>query len=365
MAKRPKTPTGCYWRKDTLWGRIRKDGRDLRWSLETNDPKVAAERFKAGKAQYVAMRHGDAKLFIDSVIEDWAEHWLLRNKSGKTANRYLVSIGQIATFIEGKQLSEIDGALVADIIRARSKAGVTNATIKRDLVALSSVMNYAITQGWLEVNLVLPRMKLLEERRDPIVLPVKDDVDLVIERSPGMIADLIRAAIATGAREDELLKARHSHIDHARKQFTVTGKRNKRRTIDLEPFGGDRLIGSLPASDSPLLFWHSDGESYKNFASQFSAIVRRTAQWAKANAVDFRPFRFHDLRHLHAVNWLKDGRSIYVLQRRLGHASIKTTELYCEFLTPEEDMIAKGLSGHKIGHMRRNEAGLEVAESLM
>jgi len=119
MAKRPKTPTGCYWRKDTLWGRIRKDGRDLRWSLETNDPKVAAERFKAGKAQYVAMRHGDAKLFIDSVIEDWAEHWLLRNKSGKTANRYLVSIGQIATFIEGKQLSEIDGALVAGPAVAR------------------------------------------------------------------------------------------------------------------------------------------------------------------------------------------------------------------------------------------------------
>jgi integrase/recombinase XerD len=67
-----------------------------------------------------------------------------------------------------------------------------------------------------------------------------------------------------------------------------------------------------------------------------------------ANNVPFRPFRFHDLRHLHAVNWLKDGRSIYVLQRRLGHASIKTTEFYCEFLTPEEDMIAKGLRGTKL-----------------
>lgn len=59
-------------------------------------------------------------------------------------------------------------------------------------------------------------------------------------------------------------------------------------------------------------------------------------------------FRFHDLRHLHAVNWLKDGRSIYDLQRRLGHSSIKTTEEYCRFLTPEEDRAVKGLAVSQI-----------------
>ena len=361
MPKR-KSPPGTYWRKDTLWGRFTKDGREIRWSLETNDPKVAAERFTVGKAEYVAVRHGDAKLFIDNIVEDWAEHWLIRNKSAKTAQRYLISIGQLASYLEGKQLSEIDGKLVADIIRARSKAGVTNATIKRDLVALSSVMNYAIRQGWVEANPILPRMKLLEERRDPIVLPVKASVELVIKRSPGMIADLIRAAIATGARQDELLKAKREHIE--RKELTVIGKRNKQRVIDLEPFGGYDLISALP-SNGPLLFWHSDGESYKNFASQFRDVMRRTIKWAKANGVEFRPFRFHDLRHLHAVNWLKDGRSIYVLQRRLGHASIKTTEIYCTFLTPDQDMIAKGLTRHKRRHTGSKTTSREIAESLI
>jgi integrase/recombinase XerD len=188
----------------------------------------------------------------------------------------------------------------------RSKAGVTNATIKRDLVALSSVMNYAIGLGWLQVNPVLPRMKLLQERRNPIVLPVPECVELVTARSPGMIADLIRVALATGAREDELITARREHVDHNRRQLTIIGKRNKRRTIDLEPFGGYDLVSALPARD-PWLFWHSAGKNYKNFASQFGAIVSRTKAWAAANNVPFRPFRFHDLRHLHAVNWLKDG----------------------------------------------------------
>jgi integrase len=121
---------------------------------------------------------------------------------------------------------------------------------------------------------------------------------------------------------------------------------------------------ALPAY-GPWLFWHSGGENYKNFASQFASIAGRAAAWAVANSVAFRPFRFHDLRHLHAVNWLKDGKSMYVLQRRLGHASIKTTELYCEFLTPEEDMAVKGLSGHKIRHIGQIEDRREFAEGLM
>jgi len=83
---------------------------------------------------------------------------------------------------------------------------------------------------------------------------------------------------------------------------------------------------------------------YRNFASRFAAIVARTAEWAKANGIDFRPFRFHDLRHYHAVTWLKDGRSIYDLQNRLGHTSIKTTEMYLRYLTPDEERIAKGIA---------------------
>ncbi len=42
------------------------------------------------------------------------------------------------------------------------------------------------------------------------------------------------------------------------------------------------------------------------------------------------------------MQWLKDGRSIYDLQARLGHTSIKTTEIYLKYLTPEEGRIAKG-----------------------
>jgi integrase/recombinase XerD len=190
-------------------------------------------------------------------------------------------------------------------------------------------------------------MRRIRERRDPIVLPLRPHIDLLIGRCPGMIADMVRAAMATGAREDELLRARRDGIDHERRQMTIIGKRNKQRVIDLNPFGGYGILSTLPAyAGKPLLFWHSDGESYKNFASQFAAIVKRTTAWAAANGVEFRAFRFHDLRHWHAVQWLKDGRSIYDLQRRLGHTSIKTTEGYCQYLTSDEERSAMPGTNH-------------------
>jgi integrase/recombinase XerD len=348
MAK-PKAPAGCYWRGATLWGRAFVKGREFRWSLQTSDPKVAAKRRAAGKERVIADLHGDGSRDFVDVLEAWSQ-WIEKEVSPKTVKRYACSLDQLMAFLDGKPLSAIDARLVGEIMRERSAAGVTNATIKRDLVALSSVLNYAIDQGWRDDNPVLPRMRRIKERRDPIVLPIRSDIDLVIERSPGMIADLIRAAMATGGRENELLQARRDQVDHDRRQMTIIGKRNKRRVIELEPFGGYGLVSGLLAyAGKPWLFWHSNGETYKNFASQFAAIVRRTLVWATERGLEFRPFRFHDLRHWHAVQWLKDGRSIYDLQRRLGHTSIKTTELYCEFLTPEEERIAKQQAGTNFG----------------
>ena len=59
---------------------------------------------------------------------------------------------------------------------------------------------------------------------------------------------------------------------------------------------------------------------------------------------------------LHAVEWLRSGRSIYALQHRLGHDSIKTTEVYLKYLTPEEQQRAKGLASG-------TNTGTEVSET--
>ena len=183
-------------------------------------------------------------------------------------------------------------------------------------------MNFAILQGWIEANPVLAKLALVPERRDPILLPTDRDIALVMERAPGMVGQMMRAALVTGAREDELAKAKRIDIDHARRQLTIVGKRNKLRVIDLAPFGGYEFFAALPAYvGKPFLFWHDDGARYASFAPTFDKLMNRIEAWAKANGVEFRRFAFHHLRHRHAVDWLKSGRDIYTLQGRLGHTS--------------------------------------------
>lgn len=340
MSKKRNAPSGCYWRSGVLWGRTKIKGIERRWSLHTDDPKVARERRKAGKDKLAAVaHHGDARFTFAEVMAAWST-WIEKQVGPRTAQRYATSLGVLERFLDGKFLDEVDGRLVGEIIRTRQAAGeVTNATIKRDLTALSSVLTYAIAQDWIDSNPVLPKLRIIKERRDPLVLPRADDVQRVIDRAPGLFAPLIRAALVTGCRQDELAKAKWSQLDLSAKRLTVIGKGNKTRAVDLEPFGGVDVFASLPPGigDAPL-FWHDDGKPYSTVASRFNFLVR---QLAKRHS-DFRRFRFHDLRHLHAVEWLRSGRSIYSLQQRLGHSSIQVTEGYLKHLTGAEQDAVRG-----------------------
>lgn len=339
MSKKRSAPKGCYWRNGVLWGRAKVKGVERRWSLHTDDTKVARERRKAGKDRLSAVaHHGDARFTFAEVMDGWSS-WIVKQVGPRTAHRYATSLGVLAPFLDRKYLDEVNGKLILEIITARQTVDdVSNATIKRDLTALSSVLKYAMFQEWIESNPVLPKLQGFKERREPIVLPRREDIEKVIAAAPGLFATLIRAAWATGCRQDELAKAKRSSLDLSAKTLSVMGKGNKTRIVELEPFGGLEVFASLPPAvgDAPL-FWHHEGKRYTTVASAFGRLVRNIAK----RDPEFRRFRFHDLRHLHAVEWLRSGRSIYSLQQRLGHGSIQVTEGYLKFIPGDQQQRVK------------------------
>jgi hypothetical protein len=77
----------------------------------------------------------------------------------------------------------------------------------------------------------------------------------------------------SGARQDKLVKAKRSRINHEFKTLTIVGKPNKLRTIDLTPFDAYSLLRDLPVRlKSDFIFWHDDGQAYANVASRFRAL---------------------------------------------------------------------------------------------
>ena len=106
----------------------------------------------------------------------------------------------------------------------------------------------------------------------------------------------------------------------------MIGKGNKRRVISLSD-AARKFIAGLPR-DGELIFPSSGGDAWVSPSSAFGRTRR-----------DGKPavrFRFHDLRHLFAVEALRGGMGIYRLSQHLGHTSVKTTEIYLSFLTPEQ-----------------------------
>jgi integrase/recombinase XerD len=272
------------------------------------------------------------------VLEAWKD-WIVHQVGPGSVGAYANALEQIASNLAGKLPDEIDGRLISEIVKARRKQGVTDATVKRNLVALSSVANFAIDEGYWEENPVLPRLKRIKERRDPIILPRPEAVAKVIARAPGLFATMISAARhrstpgGTGwCQAFKTLTARQSASRSSARATSYVSSTWSHSAA--RPF--------LSAYRTALLMRRysgtaTGGERYENVARRFALF---TTEVAKTDP-DF--IRFHDLRHLHAVEWLRSGRSIYDLQHRPGHSNIKATEVYLKYLTPEEQLQAKGL----------------------
>ena len=335
-----------YKRGTVWWGRIWIDRREIRWSLRTRDKALASRRVEERRRQELAeaaVANSD-RITWAAAVGDWLGY-IVDNVAPKTAQRYAVSINQVEPYLKPLFLDEITRKSLTTMVRERREKGATNATIKRDLTAVSSVLEHAIENDWIDENPTLASRRRLRERRDPITLPDVGDVERAVIAAPGNMAHLIFAAWKTGCRQNELVTAERRHLDHARGQLTILGKRNKRRVIDLDDETYERLAAIPPPIGSQLLFYHSGGAAYQAMSSRWRELMLRCVKTGSKTGTPFRRFRFHDLRHLHAVEYLKAGGSLYDLSKRLGHTSVKTTEIYLDFLTADE--AAKAKAGRK------------------
>lgn len=284
----------------------------------------------------------EAVSWLEAVVA-W-DGWIKRQgKRENTIKRYLVSLGQLRAWLDDKDVQRIDQTLVRQIVRDRGRLGATNATIRRDLTAISSVLDAAIHEGWIQENPAHSYdRRFLQEQRDPIVLPTEESIAAVLAVGSRFI-DMAAFSRLTGMREEEIASLRHDQIDKGRMSIGLThtkGRRAREVPITAEALA---ILEKQPQFlRSPFVFWRGQGERFKNVGSQFYATVGRVAQKRARDGLPFCRFRFHDLRHLFAVETLRSGRaSIYDLQQILGHASVKTTEDYLDYLTPEEQHIAK------------------------
>lgn len=136
-----------------------------------------------------------------------------------------------------------------------------------------------------------------------------------------MLQYIVPMLILTGARKAEVLNSKWEDFDLEKQTWRIPiTKGGKARYVPLSD-GAISLLNSMPRiPDCPYAFPNPDTE--KPFVSIFYS-------WHRARTLaGLADLRIHDLRHSFASFLVNAGRSLYEVQRILGHTHIKTTQRY-------------------------------------
>jgi integrase len=136
-----------------------------------------------------------------------------------------------------------------------------------------------------------------------------------------MLQFIVPMLILTGARKREVLDSKWEDFDLARRQWRIpVTKTGKPRHVPLSD-GVLRLLAAVPHyDDCPWVF--ANPKTRKPYVSFFSSWDTARKQAGLADV------RIHDLRHSFASFLVNAGRSLYEVQKILGHTQVKTTQRY-------------------------------------
>jgi integrase len=156
-----------------------------------------------------------------------------------------------------------------------------------------------------------------------------------------MLQHIIPMLILTGARKREVLDARWEDIDFEHKSWRIhTTKSGQPRYVPLSA-GAIAVLDGLPRNGEWIFANEDTGKPYASiYASWHTARTR-------AGLADVR---VHDLRHSFASFLVNAGRSIYEVQRLLGHAHIRTTQRYAH-LSKDTLLDATNAVNSAVGHV--------------
>lgn len=352
-----KAPPNTYWRGETLWGRLQINGIEYRASLRTADVKKARTELEQWRKRLEAERAAESagRFPYKAAVVRWLEQHLPRIVKPAVVERYHVSARAFGPFFEELYLDQIDQAAIVRFMEQRQLT-VSNATLRRDLTALSQLCTAARSWGWMRHDpLAMIDLDQVRERRDPIILPEEDDVQRVLAAAPPLMAAVLRLLDQTGMRETEAAWLQRSAIDWQDHTITLLHTKTGRpRAIHWRTPGGDAgpiLMAQEVREGCPYVFPLPAGdEPYQNFSSNFGRVIRAVEAECEKKGIPFRRWRVHDLRHRFAVRALKQGMSIYELQQHLGHRSITTTEIYLEYLPAQAQTVARRGSAQNPAH---------------
>jgi integrase len=171
----------------------------------------------------------------------------------------------------------------------------------------------------------------------------------------GPIRPIVLLLFLTGARRGEVLNARWDEFDLERRIWRIPETKSGRpRTVPLSVSAVELLAELKRATNSPFVC--PNRETGKPFVQVHKAWKRLCRD------ADLHDLRMHDLRHNFASYLVNNSRTLYEVQRILGHSNIKITERYAH-LAHESLLEAADTVGALIANANQAAPGRAPAQA--
>ena len=256
-----------------------------------------------------------------------AQDLVLRNLSPATRRNYLLYCRKLAAFFGRSPADLSEDDIRHFLLHCIEVQQLSYESYRQIYAAIKFLYTVTLQRSWQVEHLPFPRKRL---RPLPVVLSADELRALFDAIVRPKFRVLFMACYAAGLRINEACHLQVADIDSKRMLIHVRhAKGDRERDTLLSP----RLLVELRAywrRERPALWLFPAGTPAEPVSADFARQV-----FAKAcrDAGLIRHCTPHALRHSFATHLLEAGVDLVVLQRLLGHASIRTTSRYTHVST--------------------------------
>jgi integrase len=334
--------------------RRRKDAEE--WALDA-ERRIDRGETPNSRAKIDSTTFGD---LIDLHLEDLKD-------VGRTARRSKTfCLDQLREKLGKVRLGDLDRERLIKFGRDRAREGAGPVTLSIDFTFIKTLIAHAAAVHGIQISsepvflarIALKRLGLVGKGKERDRRPTPKEIERIIEhvdanpRQLIPVGRMVRFAIATAMRQEEICRICWADVDASKKVVVVRDRKDPR-----EKDGNDQKVPLLDATgiDAWSVMQEQRVASPKTErVFPYNSRSLGTAFRRACRELGIKNLHFHDLRHEAASRFFEAGFSIEQVALVTGHKDWKMLRRYTN-LRPEDLHVTRKTQGARLRVIRRNQ----------
>jgi integrase/recombinase XerD len=261
---------------------------------------------------------------MQNILDKTEKILRLRNYSPKTRKSYLLYVKNYITYSKENKIKNkkeaIENFLLNKLDKKQSPQTVN--------LALNAIKFFyqEVLEDKEKINLKFAK----RNKKLPIVLSRIEIQKTINATNNPKYKLMFSLGYACGLRISEIVNLKVTDLDIEELTIHIKESKGKKDRISILPKKLKNDLKNIIAGKNLNDFVFSSNRGGKLTTTSLQKMFRKSLRLAKINKLA----TFHSLRHSFATHLLENGTDVRYVQELLGHANIRTTQIYTHVMNP-------------------------------